>query len=139
MPIECRRHHRKSKNENRKANGYLTLWIALCGHLTDSDFMEYQSFLDGYLDRGEKISLFYDLRYVKWVPPRLIYALSHHMNESANKVKKCVNSSVILVEKDSFLKSIIRFLFSLRSPVRPNLVTDNLKNAWTFLDKNLIN
>lgn len=127
MPIECKTHNRKNK--------YLTLWIALCGNLTHEDFHTYTEFFNSYLIQEIEFCVYFDLRYVTWAPLDLIYLMGKYMTDSEYLAKQRINSSVILFKPHPLLETLLKMLFTIKRPSKPNLITYDLAEGWKFLDK----
>ena len=85
-----------------------------------------------YLNKKKKFSLLFDL--TKLTISDCLYSKKQleYMLENEENTKLYISKTSILVNT-KFVMNALNLLFSLKSLVRPNLITNNLEDSYTFL------
>tara|TARA_R100001163_G_scaffold64135_2_gene57663 strand:- start:1497 stop:1889 length:393 start_codon:yes stop_codon:yes gene_type:complete len=110
------------------------LSIKVVDPIKEGDFDEYTRNLNIIFGLQKQFYLLIDLTELEEVPYKFIIKQGLYMKRMQKYVKKWVGASSVVFRKPS-TANIINLAFSIKKPVKPNLITQDLKEAIDFLTK----
>lgn len=103
------------------------------GNLTKAEFENYINIFDSIYEKEEKFKVIFDLRQSKFKDVCYSKMNNMYMKKNLDNTQKYIEKTSIIITS-SFIKTLLkRFIFAIYKPIKPNLITNNIKDAKTFL------
>lgn len=103
-------------------------------NLIESEFINYINDFDYIFNKKNKFKLIFDLSEISikdalYIKPNIIY-----MNKNKNNTNKFLIKSTIIINNDTILKIINNLILSIYKPIKPNIIVNNLNEAFEYLN-----
>ena len=106
--------------------------ISVSSPITELDFNKYIEQLSSILYKRKHFYLLIDLTQMEEIPYRFILGQGMYMKRMSKWVQKYLGASSIIF-KSKVTANLIDLLFTIKKPVRPNLLTRDPTEALNFL------
>ena len=103
--------------------------------VTESDFDEYTRHLNLIFGMQQYFYLLIDLSQLDDVPFKFVMKQALYMKRMQKYTKQWLQASSVVFKKPS-TANLINTVFSIKKPIKPNLVTQDLTEAINFLTQN---
>ena len=109
------------------------IYYLLLFDLNDNDFLKYTNFMDNLYKKQKKFKLIFDLTKLSIYDSVYCNEQLKYMTTSEEFTKKYIEGTAIIVS-NSIIKNLLDILiFSIKTPIKPNLITKDTKDALKFL------
>lgn len=103
-------------------------------NLIEIEFINYINDFDYIFNKKKKFKLIFDLSEISikdglYIKPNIIY-----MNKNKNNTNKFLIKSTIIINNDTILKIINNLILSIYKPIKPNIIVNNLNEAFEFIN-----
>lgn len=113
-----------------------TLELKFIGKITETDFKNFMQLYENILNQNQQFTSIFDMRDVESIPIHLVGDMGSFILKCEPLVKKNLVASAIVVSQEWIIK-LIKMLFAIKKPIKPNFITNNYKDAIEFLEDNV--
>lgn len=106
--------------------------ITVSSPITELDFNKYIELLSSILYKRERFYLLINLTQMEEIPYRFILGQGMYMKRMSKWVEKYLGASSIIY-KSKVTANLLDLLFTIKKPIRPNIITRNPEEALDFL------
>jgi len=104
-------------------------------NINKNEFIKYINDFDYIFYKKKTFKLIFDLSEISikdviYIKPKIIY-----MNKNKNNTNKYLLKSTIIISNEIILKLINNLIFSIYKPIKPNIIVNNLNEAFEFINK----
>lgn len=101
--------------------------------LSDDDFTKYTNFMDNLYFQKKTFKIIFDLSEASIYDALYCSEQVKYMTDNEENTKIYIDSTAIIVQ-NSIIQNLLELLvFSIKKPIKPNLITKNINDAYTFL------